>query len=183
VLNLCFPNLSEVTRKRLKYVLSVLVHSWVSIYFPHIILCGREYTLNRLYFVCTRTALSKVVDTSMLVPGDPGCLGTHIYVFTVESQQPVGARHTSYTQLLWKPRGPSREDTRIYLVTFETSQLVGARNTSCKQWLWKPRDPSKEGTHIYLFTFENSRRVGARNTSCTQLLRKPRDPGRQGTLI
>jgi hypothetical protein len=57
----------------------------------------------------------------MLVPGDPGSLGIHIYVFTVESQQPVGARHTSCTQLLWKPHGPSREDTPIYLVKFETS--------------------------------------------------------------
>jgi hypothetical protein len=61
----------------------------------------------------------------MLVPGDPARLGTHIYVFIVESVQPVGARHTSCTQLLWKPHDPSREDTPIYLVTFETSRLVG----------------------------------------------------------
>jgi hypothetical protein len=26
----------------------------------------------------------------MLVPGDPGSIGIHIYVFTVESQQPWG---------------------------------------------------------------------------------------------
>jgi hypothetical protein len=51
----------------------------------------------------------------MLVPGDPGSIGLHVYVFTVESQQPVGARHTSCTQLLWKPHGPSRQDTPIYL--------------------------------------------------------------------
>jgi hypothetical protein len=42
--------------------------------------------------------------TSMLVPGDPRRLGTPIYVFTVESPQPVGARHTSYRHLLWKHR-------------------------------------------------------------------------------
>jgi hypothetical protein len=84
----------------------------------------------------------------MLVPGDLGSIRIHIYVFTVESQQPVGARHTSYKQLLWKPHGPSREDTPIYLVTFETSRLVGARNTSCTQFLWKPRDPGRQGTHI-----------------------------------
>jgi hypothetical protein len=65
----------------------------------------------------------------MLLPGDPGSIGIHIYVFTVEFQQPVGARHTSCTQLLWKPHGLSREDTPIYLVTFETSRFVGARNT------------------------------------------------------
>jgi hypothetical protein len=29
----------------------------------------------------------------MLVPVEPGCIGIHIYVFTVETQQPVGARH------------------------------------------------------------------------------------------
>jgi hypothetical protein len=146
----------------------------------------------------------------MLVPGDPGGLGTPIYVFAVESPQPVGARHTSCTQLLWKPHDPSREDTPIYLVTFETSRLMGARNTSCKQLLWKPRNPSREGAPIYLVTFEtsrpmgqgkvhvssycgnpaiqavtfeNSRPVGAMNTTCTQLLRKPRDPSRQGTRI
>jgi hypothetical protein len=84
----------------------------------------------------------------MLVPGDPGGIGIHIYVFTVESQEPMGARHTSYTQLLWKPHGPSREDTPIFLVTFETSRLVGARNTSRTQLLWKPRDPGMQDTHI-----------------------------------
>jgi hypothetical protein len=84
----------------------------------------------------------------MVVPGDPGSIGIHIYVFTVESQQPVGARHTSCTQLLWKLHGPSREDTHIYSVTFETSRLVGGRNTSCTQLLCKPRDPGRQGTHI-----------------------------------
>jgi hypothetical protein len=69
--------------------------------------------------------------TCMLVPADPGRLGTHIYVFTVEFQQPVGARHTSCTQLLWKSHDPSREDTPMYLVTFETLRPVGARHTSC----------------------------------------------------
>jgi hypothetical protein len=84
----------------------------------------------------------------MLVPGDLGSIGIHIYVFTVESQQPVGARHTSRSQLVWKTHGPSREDTLIYLATFETSRLLGARNTSRTQLMWKPRDPGRQGTHI-----------------------------------
>jgi hypothetical protein len=33
--------------------------------------------------------------TSMQVPGDRGSIGKHIYVFTVESPQPVEARHHS----------------------------------------------------------------------------------------
>jgi hypothetical protein len=41
-----------------------------------------------------------IYKPSMLVPGNPGRLGTHIYVFTVESPQPVGAKPTSCTQLL-----------------------------------------------------------------------------------
>jgi hypothetical protein len=99
-------------------------------------------------------------STSMLVPGDPGRLGTHVYVFTVESPQPMGARHTSCTPLLWKPHDTSRGDTTIYLVTFETSRLLGARNTSCKQLLWKPRDPSRQGPPIYIVIFETSRPMG-----------------------
>jgi hypothetical protein len=71
--------------------------------------------------------------TSMLVPCEPGSIGIHIYVFTVESQQREGARKTSGTQLLWKTRDPGREDTHIYLVTFENSRLVGARNSSYSQ--------------------------------------------------
>jgi hypothetical protein len=61
----------------------------------------------------------------MLVPDDPGRLGTPIYVFTVESPQPVGARQNSCMPLLWKPHDPSREDTSLYLVTFETSRPMG----------------------------------------------------------
>jgi hypothetical protein len=76
-------------------------------------------------FRCVSQRIELLSYTSMLVPGDPGRLGTPIYVFTVESPQPVGARHTSCTQLLWKPHDPSRGDTPIYLVTFETSGLVG----------------------------------------------------------
>jgi hypothetical protein len=63
----------------------------------------------------------------MLVPGEQGSRGIHTYVFTVESQQTVGARHTSCTQLLWKPQDPSREDTHIYLITFEKSRYLGAK--------------------------------------------------------
>jgi hypothetical protein len=62
-----------------------------------------------------------MTDSSMLVAGHQGRLGTHIYEFSMEFQQPVGARHTSCTQLLRKPHDPKREDTPIYLVTFETS--------------------------------------------------------------
>jgi hypothetical protein len=46
--------------------------------------------------------MANIELTSMLLPGDPGSIGIHIYVFTVESQQPVGATHISCTQLLWK---------------------------------------------------------------------------------
>jgi hypothetical protein len=104
--------------------------------------------------------LKNLFFTSMLVPGAPGRLGTLIYVFTMESPQPVGARHTPYTPLLWKSDDPSREDTPLYLVTCETSRILGARNTSHKQLLWKPRDPSREGSPIYLVTFETSRPMG-----------------------
>jgi hypothetical protein len=68
---------------------------------------------------------AKFHDTSMLVCGYPDSLGTHIYVFTVESPQPVGARHISCTPLLWKPHDPSREGTPLYLATFETSRPIG----------------------------------------------------------
>jgi hypothetical protein len=81
----------------------------------------------------------------MLVAGDADSRGINIYIFPLESQQPVGARRTECRQLLWKPHGPSREDTPIYLVTFETSQLVGARHTSHKHLLWKPRHPGRQG--------------------------------------
>jgi hypothetical protein len=135
----------------------------------HLVVCSWQY--------------SKLFLTIMLVLCYPGRLGTTIFIFTVESPQPVVARHTSCTQLLWKPHDPSREDTPIYLVTFETSRLVGARNTSCKQLLWNPRDPSREGTHIYLVTFETSRPLVSRHTSCTQLLWKLHDPSREDTPI
>jgi hypothetical protein len=84
----------------------------------------------------------------MLVPGYPGSKRIHIYEFTVEFQQPLGARHTECTQLLWKPHGTSREDTPISLVTFENSRIVGARHTSTTQLLWKPRDSGRQGTNI-----------------------------------
>jgi hypothetical protein len=57
----------------------------------------------------------------MLVPGYPGTLGTTMYLFTVESLQPVWAMHTSCTQFLWKPRDSSREQTPICLVAVEAS--------------------------------------------------------------
>jgi hypothetical protein len=48
----------------------------------------------------------------MLVPGDPGSLGAHIYVFTIESQQPVGGK-----------------EHFIYAVTAETPRSGQARHT------------------------------------------------------
>jgi hypothetical protein len=86
---------------------------------------GHAHILTYTATKCRETAQQWKRDyvniklTSMLLPGDPGSIGIHIYVFTVESQQLVGARHTSCTQLLWKPRDPGREDTHI-LVTVET---------------------------------------------------------------
>jgi hypothetical protein len=49
----------------------------------------------------------------MLVPGDTGSIGIHIYVFTVEFRKLVGARNASCTQLLWKPRDPGRQGTQM----------------------------------------------------------------------
>jgi hypothetical protein len=123
------------------------------------------------YTPCTWWFELNFYYTSLLAPGDPGGLGTPIYVFTVESPQPVGARQTSCTKLLWKPHDPSREGTPIYLVTFEISRPVGARNTSCKQLLWKPRDPSREGTHIYLVYYIIS--FMPESVKISQLLRLP----------
>jgi hypothetical protein len=69
--------------------------------------------------------MSNLWHTRVLVPGDPGRLRTPVYVFTAESPQPVGGRHTSCTQLQWKPRDPSKGGAPIYLVTFETSRPMG----------------------------------------------------------
>jgi hypothetical protein len=65
----------------------------------------------------------------------------------------MGARHTSCTHLLWKPRGPSKEGVPVYLVTFETSRSVEERHSTYKQLLWKPRDAVRQGTPIYLVAF------------------------------
>jgi hypothetical protein len=152
--------------------------------FPSILLKDWFLQPRQSVYCAVQTERSNTVHTTMLVPGDPGRLGTPIYVFTVGSPQPVWARYASCTQLLWKPHDPSsRDDTPIYTVTFETSRLVGARNTSCKQVLWKPRDHSRESTYIYLVTFETSRPVVSRTTSRTRLLWKTRDPSREGAPI
>jgi hypothetical protein len=147
-------------------------------------LLSRYPSLFRARHLTVRHATQYILYyTSMLVARWPRrARNTRLRIYRGISQ-PVGARHTSCMQLLWKPHDPSREDTRIYLVTFETSWLVGASNTSCKQLLWKPRDPSREGTHIHLVTFETSRPVVTRNTSCTQLLCKPCDPSKGGPPI
>jgi hypothetical protein len=102
--------------------------------------------------------------TSLLVPGDPGRLGTPIYIFTKETPRPGEASHTSCMQSLWKPCDPSKEGAPIYLVTSETSRPVGAKHSSCKQLLCKPRDA---GRQAHPFTY---------------LPLNPRDPWRQGTF-
>jgi hypothetical protein len=98
---------------------------------------------------------------------------THLVIF--ETSRPVGARHKSFTQLVWKTRDPGGHVTPIYIFTFGNSRPIRARNTSCTQLLQKPRQPSRKGT------FQPSRLVGARHNSCTQLLWNHYDPGRQAT--
>jgi hypothetical protein len=51
----------------------------------------------------TSIVLLEFEITSVLVTGDPGRLGTLIYVFTVETPQPMEARHNSCTLLLYVP--------------------------------------------------------------------------------
>jgi hypothetical protein len=68
-------------------------------------------------------------ETSLLVPGDAGRLGTPIYTVTMETLRPVEARHTSCTQLLWKPCDPGTKGTPIYVVTVETSRCMQWRHT------------------------------------------------------
>jgi hypothetical protein len=98
------------------------------------------------------------------VPGDPGRLGTPIYIHTEETPRPVEARHTSCTQLLWKPRNPSKESARIYLVTFENSRLVGQGTLNVRSYYGKP---AARAGKVYPFT---------------SLHLKPRDPWGQGTI-
>jgi hypothetical protein len=154
--------------------------------------CTARFNIQQFYALPTQSVYVFCVDlgtnsdyfpTSMLVPGEPGGLGTPVYVFTMETPRPVEARHDSCTQLLWKPHDPSRQDTPIYLVTFETSRPVGTRNSSCRQLLQKPHDQSRKGTLIYFVTFQTSRPMETRHNSCKQLLWNHRDPGRQRTPI
>jgi hypothetical protein len=63
------------------------------------------------------------------VPGDPGRLGTPIYIFTDETPRPVEARHNSCTQLLWKRRDLGRQGTLTSVVTAETSRCGQAGHT------------------------------------------------------
>jgi hypothetical protein len=70
----------------------------------------------------------------------------------------------SCTQLLWKPRDPSREGPPIYLVTFEASRPLG------------------QGTvHVSSYCGNHAIRAGKAHPF-TQLPLKIRDPWRQGTL-
>jgi hypothetical protein len=111
------------------------------------------------------------------VPSDTGGLGTAIYLFILESPQPVGEINTSGKQLLWKPHDPNKEGPPFTYLTLKFRD-PWVKAQFIKQLLRKPRNSRRQGTPICLVTFENSRHVGARNTSCTQLLRKPCDPGR-----
>jgi hypothetical protein len=96
----------------------------------HVVLKHLQYL--RLYFKLYFNI------TSMLVSGDPGRLGTPIYVSPVESPQPVGPRYNSCTRLLWKPRDPRREDAPIYLITFETSRLMGQGKLLVRSYFGNP---------------------------------------------
>ena len=62
---------------------------------------------------------SSIKQTSLLVPGDPGRLGTLIYVVTVETSRPGQARHTRLGYGTWKsPRNlPGIEPRTSRLVT------------------------------------------------------------------
>jgi hypothetical protein len=132
--------------------------------------------------------------------GHPGRLGTTNYVFTVETQQPVGARNTSCKQLLWTPRDPSMEGAPIYLVTFETLRPRGQGKvhvSSCcgtfairagkahpfTQLPLKTRDPYGQGTvHVRSYCGSPAIRAGKAHAFSYFSL-KSRDVSRQGTLI
>jgi hypothetical protein len=92
----------------------------------------------------------------MLVTGYPGSIWTHIYIFAVESQQPVGATHTSCTQLLWKPHVPIMEDTPIYLLTFENSHPWGKEHFMYAVTEETPR--SGQARHAHLSNYRGNRK-------------------------
>jgi hypothetical protein len=101
----------------------------------------------------------------MLVPGNPGKLGTPIYVFTVESPQPVRARHTSCMQLLWKPNDlpgkthaftyyiwnlPTRgvKEHFMYAVTVETLRPEQGRRTHLLSYHWNVMIHGARQVHV-----------------------------------
>ena len=70
-----------------------------------------------------------VINSSLLVPGDPSRQGTHI--FTLENSRAERARHASCTYLLWKFRNQGRQVTSIYVLvdTVEISRRWKTRHT------------------------------------------------------
>jgi hypothetical protein len=73
-------------------------------YFAGIRRPGREFrhspsssgrVRNEWSYNSTQENLYLCIHISVLVPGDPGRLGTLIYVVTMETLRPVGARHSS----------------------------------------------------------------------------------------
>jgi hypothetical protein len=57
---------------------------------------------NLPYFGMTFLRLN-YINTNTPLPGDPSRLAIPIYVFTVESPQPVGARHNMYAVTVETP--------------------------------------------------------------------------------
>jgi hypothetical protein len=52
----------------------------------------------------SQQTLQPYFETRLLMPGDPGRPGTHIYVVAVETLRPVEARHTIYAVAVETPR-------------------------------------------------------------------------------
>jgi hypothetical protein len=48
----------------------------------------------RVFKICVHCKIIKLWNTSLLVPGGPSRLGIAIYIVTLETPRPVGARHT-----------------------------------------------------------------------------------------
>ena len=83
---------------------------------------------------CPLICWREILFTCLLAPVDAGRLGTNIYVVTVETSQPVEARYTSRTRLLWKPRDQGRQGTTICVVTVETSRRWQARHAHLRSY-------------------------------------------------
>jgi hypothetical protein len=64
----------------------------------------------------------------MLVPGDPGSIGIHIYIFTVESPRPEQGRHAHLLSYIWNLATLGGDEHFIYTVTVETPRSRQARH-------------------------------------------------------